>query len=112
MRKPRSNAEESLALILQVLGYQKGRDFARDYQFAKEVGRKFEIDFAFIARRLGFEVDGGIWRKKGAHSGGVAITRDIEKHNLAIEMNWRLVRFTPQMVRDGTALATIERLMR
>ena len=67
--------------------------------------RKFRWDF--VVDRLAIEIQGGIWRKKGAHNTGTAITRDCEKMRLAIMAGYTPVNFTTQEVLDGTAIAWI-----
>jgi very-short-patch-repair endonuclease len=97
--------------MLKMAGFHEHNDFAREHPFAARIGRKFRFDFAFIKQRIGVEVEGGTWTH-GRHSRGVGMSNDMEKYNLAGEMGWRVFRFTPQMVKDGTAISTIERLMR
>lgn len=65
----------------------------REFHFAKEQGRMFRFDFAFSAVRLGIEIDGGIF-VGGSHSRGVRFTSDCEKMNLAVELGWRVLRYT------------------
>ena len=77
-----------------------------EQEYRALLGRKFRFDF-FIAPDLLIEVEGGIFIK-GAHSTGIGITRDIEKNNLAVLAGFRLLRFTAQMIQDGTALRQIE----
>lgn len=84
--------------------------------------RRWRFDFAFVELRLAVEIEGGIWARKGAkkcaacgetpkggHSTGRGMLEDLEKYNSATLGGWRLIRITPSQVRDGTALAIIER---
>ena len=57
-------------------------------------GRKFRLDIAWPACRVGIEVQGGIWIK-GAHSTGSGILRDMEKRNAGILAGWRVIEVTP-----------------
>lgn len=69
----------------------------REYRFHRH--RKWKFDFAYPDLKLAFEVEGGIWRRKGgAHSTGLAILRDIEKYNIATLMGWRLLRIHSEMI--------------
>jgi very-short-patch-repair endonuclease len=72
--------------------------------------RGFEIDFAIPDRKIGIEVEGGIFRK-GGHSSGAGIARDIDKHNLALFTGWRIVRVTSSQVSNGEALLLAKALV-
>jgi very-short-patch-repair endonuclease len=47
----------------------------------------------------------------GAHSLPSNIERDIEKGNAAVMDGWRVLRFTPQMVKSGAAVRLLEKLL-
>ena len=68
-------------------------------------GRKWRHDF--VVGSLAIEIQGGIWRKKGAHNTGTAITRDCEKMRGAVMAGYIPVNFTTQEVLDGTAIAWV-----
>ena len=57
--------------------------------------RKWRFDFAHVQRRVAIEIDGGVW-SGGRHSGGAGQIGDMEKHNAAAVLGWRVLRFTPQ----------------
>ena len=80
-------------------------DFIREYKAIE--GRKFKWDFAFLSQRLLVEVQGGVFMRRGGHTSGVGVTRDCEKHNLAMLAGWKDLLVTSQMVKDGRALAWI-----
>lgn len=65
--------------------------------------RGFEIDFAVPHLKFGVEIEGGIWNR-GGHSSGGGISRDIDKHNLALFTGWTLVRVAPQQVANGEGI--------
>jgi hypothetical protein len=76
-------------------------------------GRKVEIDIALVDWRVGVEVQGGIWRKRGgAHSRPANIERDIEKQQLALMHGWIIIPVTTRQVKSGRALATIAAVLR
>jgi hypothetical protein len=54
--------------------------------------------------KLLVEVEGGIWMPKGRHIHPVGFTNDVIKYNNAVLLGWHLLRFTTDMVRDGTAI--------
>ena len=73
--------------------------------------RRWRFDYAWPVLKLAMEVDGGGWIN-GRHSRGSGIEKDAEKQNAAVAMGYRVLRATPAMVKDGRALAAIERVLR
>lgn len=71
-------------------------------------GRAFRWDFAFPEARLLVEVHGGIWRAKGAHNTGGAITRDAEKGAYAAGLGWRTFAVTGKQIASGQAIEWIK----
>jgi len=68
--------------------------------------RKFRWDF--VIGKLAVEIQGGIWRKKGAHNTGSAIMRDCVKCRLAVNAGYIPVFFVTSEVLDGTAIKWIK----
>lgn len=80
-----------------------------DRQVKYATGRKVTADFGWPAFRLLVEVQGGIWRRGGgAHGGGAAIEKDIEKSQLAVINGWAMFPVTTDEVKSGKALQLIE----
>jgi hypothetical protein len=72
--------------------------------------RRWRIDFAWPAQRLGVEIDGGSYIA-GAHSRGPQTTRDnLKRCEMAID-GWRLLRIDGTMIRHGVALAMVRRAL-
>ena len=63
----------------------------REYQFHPERGWAF--DFAFIQQKVAVEMEGGTW-SGGRHVRGEGYANDCEKYNAAVELGWRLLRYT------------------
>lgn len=116
-----SAAEDALAFQLRAVGIR----FDREVLFARVMKRRWRADFVVSAcgdRDAGkpcdyashtpllVEVDGGTWTS-GRHTTGSGFARDAEKLNRATELGYRVLRFTPAMVDDGSALAQIERCL-
>lgn len=105
MTRPSFNeAETLLGVHLQELGLY----FKQGYRYVP--GRKFEADFAFPDRRLLIEVQGGIY-SRAAHGSITGILADNERLNLATLNGWGMFRFTPDQVKDGTAIETIRKAL-
>lgn len=98
----------------RILAYQAQADglppFRQNFRFY--LGRKFEIDIAWPDHRVGCEINGGVWNSKtGAHGSPLKILRDLEKSNLLVMEGWKVLRFTPDQVRAGEAIAGLKRLL-
>lgn len=101
----KSELEELLAAQMRILGVEEPE---RQYRFRGASGkRRWRFDFAWPERRIACEVEGGIWIG-GGHTRGSGLTRDVEKHNAATLLGWRVLRATSNMVRDGRAVTLIE----
>lgn len=92
---------EEYALMLRAAGIE----YTPEYRVVE--GRRFRFDFAFPGERLAVEIDGGTW-VRGRHNRPQGYAKDCEKLNLAVLHGWRVLRFTSEQVRDGTALRTTE----
>lgn len=82
--------------------------FEAEYYFAKP--RKFRFDFACKDIMLAIECEGGIW-SGGRHVRGKGFENDCEKYNLAIELDWNVLRYTAKMISSGEAILQIERIV-
>ena len=70
------------------------------------------FDFLFRDFKIIVEIDGGIWmRGGGAHSHPVDITRNMTKGNDAALQGYSVLRFTPDEVKSGHAIAFTQRLL-
>ena len=98
-----SDAEEALAFQFRAVGIE----CLREYVFAPP--RRWRADF-MIGRDLLIEVDGGTWAG-GRHTTGAGFAADCEKLNEATILGYRVLRVTPSMVDDGSALALVERAL-
>ncbi len=72
--------------------------------------RRWKFDFAFPKDRVAVEIEGGTWIS-GRHNRGSGFIKDMEKYNHAALLGWRVLRFTPQQVLDGSAIAFIKRVL-
>lgn len=69
--------------------------------------RRWRLDFALPAQKIGFEYEGGIFAN-GRHSRGLGLSNDAEKYNAAQLLGWRVFRFTSEhfKVKKGSAPGT------
>jgi len=88
----------------------------KEWQF--ESGRKFRFDFAILpqsppillTRPVAIEIEGGAFTQ-GRHTRGTGFIKDMEKYNHAVLLGWRVLRFTPQQVLKGDAIAFIRKVL-
>ena len=86
----------------------------REYRF--HANRQWRFDLCWKSQLVACEVEGGIWMKtESGYSKGHAhpdrFEKDCEKYNEAALYGWTLLRVTPDMIRDGRALAWLERAL-
>lgn len=101
-----SALEDDFAFQLQASGIK----FCREWHAIKD--RRYRFDFWFVGTVVLAEIQGGTWmRGKSGHTSGTGVRRDCEKNNLAVEFGYKVLHFTSDMVRDGEALATVEKML-
>ena len=76
----------------------------REYKF--HPSRRWRFDLAFIDHKLAIEIEGGVWIR-GRHTRGSGFISDMDKYNNAVLLSWYMLRFTPNDVKVGKALKTI-----
>lgn len=110
-QQQRSRYEVALDEQLAAGGLLDGIE--RNYHFDDE--RQWNFDFAWPALLIAAEVDGGnrMARRSKRTGKWIAVGRhtqsdDYRKRNAAIAAGWRVYAFTPEMIRSGEALATLQ----
>ncbi len=90
--------EATMALLAEHLT-QACIPFEREHRFAPP--RRWRLDFWLAHARLAVEIDGGV------HAIRKQFKSDVEKHRAIARLGLTLYRFTPEEVRDRTAIHTI-----
>ncbi len=98
----KSKLEEQLLWQIGVAGLPAPE---REYKFHPQ--RRWRFDGAYPSLKLAFEVEGGIY-SRGRHVRPEGYKGDVEKYNAATCLNWRVLRFTAEMIDDGRALQMLE----
>jgi len=98
-----SDGEIALLKVLAMVGIPLPET---EYRFHPT--RRWRFDVAWPDGLLAVEVEGGRW-VAGRHTRGAGFEADMEKYNEAALLGWTVIRVTPGMVRDGRALAYVER---
>jgi len=96
-----SDLSESLAFLMRLEALPEP---VREHKFHPT--RKWRFDFAWPARMIAVEVDGGTWAG-GRHTRGAGFEKDCEKLNAATLLGWRVFRFTTGMIDSGEAVSII-----
>ena len=108
---PKKWTNTDLLMWLQLKEIQR-HHIAREWPF--NLPRKWRFDFmikdGFGVTKVGIEIEGGAWTQ-GRHTRGKGFIADMEKYNHAALLGWRVLRFTPQQVLDGTAIAFIKKVL-
>lgn len=102
----KGDLSDRLAGVLALAGIP----YAREQRFHH--ARKWRFDFV-VGRsvlKVAVECDGGIW-SGGRHNRGKGYQDDCQKLNEATAMGWVVLRVTAGQIRDGSALAWIERTL-
>jgi very-short-patch-repair endonuclease len=97
---------DKLAFHLHAVGV---RDFEREYRFHPV--RRWRFDIALTRQRIAIECDGGLYIN-GRHSRGASQEKDYEKHNAAVVLGWRVLKFGPNHIKSGEAVKVVEDAMR
>lgn len=85
---------------------EKAPPFERQYRFARSLGREYRWDFAWPELWLAVEIQGGIWKRGGgAHSHPTDIIRNMQKQNTGAVLGWKLLQFSTDEVKSGSAIA-------
>lgn len=100
----KSALEETFAFQLRAA---KLFGFEREFKFHPV--RRWRFDFAFPELKIGVEIQGGIF-VGGRHSRPMQMMADYEKMNHAQLDYWCVLQFGPHQIKDGSALAFLERV--
>jgi len=79
----------------------------REYKFCRD--RNWRADLAWPARMILLEVEGGRWTR-GRHTRAEGFLDDMMKYNRATLMGYQVLRVTPEMIKDGLALALVKEM--
>ncbi len=84
--------------------------FEREYKFHPD--RKWRFDF--FLEGWGIEIQGGGWEKGGGghNRNPIAMWRDYEKYNAAMEMGIKVLLYTGDQIGNGVAVNQLERIFK
>ena len=92
-----------------------------EYPFAMEQRRRYRFDIAFPGRLLAVEIQGGAWVIRqsktgktslgGAHHSPEGRRRDINKHNLATQLGWKVIEAEWVDIESGATAELVSQLL-
>ncbi len=75
--------------------------------------RRWRLDYAWVDEKVALEIEGGVWDwAPGRHNRRKGFQGDLEKYNRLAVLGWRLLRCTPQDVKDGSIFALIRKALK
>ena len=95
--------------VLKWVVYFPDWPFIPEFRFCE---RRWKFDLALPDRKIAIEINGGIFAYQPSHHSIKGILRDMEKLNEAQILGWKVLQFTPEQVKDGSARLTLERLLK
>ena len=104
--KPAGGSKGEIALAGQL--DLRGISYERELMLIPK--RRFRFDFLLAQFALVIEVEGGTW-SGGRHTTGAGFRSDCFKYNSALELGYRVLRYTTDMVTKGEAIAQVERIV-
>ena len=106
--KASSNNKCTAEDIGELLKKEWPKGFVAEHKFHPT--RQWRFDFAWPARKVAVEVEGGVWTG-GRHVKSSGYIKDMEKYNHASEGGWALFRCIPRMDSATRMMANMRRLM-
>lgn len=69
---------------------KEGIELVKEYKFLQN--RKFRFDYAIPEHKIAIEIEGGVYTY-GRHNRPIGYLNDMEKYNLAVLNDWKILRF-------------------
>ena len=108
--KPAGNKALGSKGEIALAGQLDARGIGYERELMLIPGRRFRFDFLLAEFALVIEVEGGTW-SGGRHTTGAGFKSDCFKYNAALELGYRVLRYTTDMVTKGEAIAQVERIV-
>jgi len=106
---PRKKPSQEDNFAFQIRAFQLPTAI-RNYRFAKEIGRQWRFDFAFLEHKCAVEIEGLVVRMisgqlvcQGRHATVTGFREDCAKYANAALMGWTVLRFERDQVKSGYA---------
>ena len=106
--RPSGTSRQKAARRNNLAIYFTSLDVVTEYRFATP--RRWRFDVALPQYKVAVEQEGGLF-VQGRHNRAKGYIADMAKYNEAVQRGWRVLRFTPQQIKDGTAFDAVHRLL-
>lgn len=107
-KRPKRNRRDATRVLLQHLELHGITGFTREHRFHPV--RRWRLDFAHAGKKIALEIE-GITFEGGRHQRMEGYTRDCAKYAEAVLFGWMLIRVTPGMVLEGSAIEYLRRAL-
>lgn len=97
-----------LAMLQQLRALRLASGLQREWRFC---ARGWRFDFAWPARMVALEVEGGT-HSGGRHTRGTGYAQDCAKYNHAALLGWLVLRATTEQVKNGEAAGWVTQALR
>ena len=98
-----------LRMLDKVLFKLTGLQVAKEHLFCD--GRRWRFDYALPTLKIAIEIEGGVFTN-GRHTRGKGYLNDMEKYNMAAELGWTLLRYTPTQLNESKTYEQIQRVIK
>lgn len=107
-KKVKKPKEHKIDPFIQFVKQELKIELVPEFKFHSS--RKWRFDYAIPEKKIAIECEGGIWTR-GRHTRGKGYKADMEKYNAAVELGWKLLRFTPDELLTSKSLEKLEIIM-
>lgn len=95
-------------IFISFISQGTGINLTPEYKF--HPSRKWRFDYACPEHKIAIECEGGIYTN-GRHTRGTGYKKDMEKYNAAVELGWRVLRFTPDELLTMKVVESIKKVL-
>lgn len=102
MAKRKTELSDTEKLFFRLCKQEIGCEPVKEWQFAKEYGRRWRSDYFFFHnnKKVAIEIEGGGFTQ-GRHTRGTGHANDMQKYNTYALMEISLLRFPPKQFQDN-----------
>lgn len=95
-------------MLKLILEQQSGSEVVLEHKFHPV--RKWRFDLAIPEKKVGIELEGGVWTR-GRHTRGKGYISDCSKYNAAAVLGWTVLRYTHSGHSLGDVLSDVQKLV-
>lgn len=100
--------EEESKNFKNYLEKETGQAVTMEHRFAPP--RRWAFDFAIQSLMIAIEVEGGVF-SNGRHTRGKGYMGDMEKYNVANELGWSILRYSPDQKYKADTITQVKKVI-